>query len=131
MRNQEEQMWFRRQVLHNFSNRCAVTGKHFRETCVEAAHIKFHKDGGQLVVPNGIPLIGNLHTLHDEFLMSIHPEYQTVHFIIDGLDYEGKRLLDHNIYLDKESLIWHWTRFLEIRKEYDIKTEKVYQACNF
>ncbi|MCS5736647.1 HNH endonuclease signature motif containing protein [Herbiconiux daphne] len=131
MRTEEEQMLFRKQVLHNFENRCAITGTHFREDTVDAAHIRFYRNGGSMSVVNGIPLLSKLHTLHDEFLLSIHPEYQTIHFAIDGMKYEGQRIREHNFYLDKGSLIWHWKEFISVRAELSLlnKRSDIIEQC--
>ncbi|WP_024527269.1 HNH endonuclease signature motif containing protein [Serratia fonticola] len=53
---------FRRAVMSNWENQCAITGTRL---ALEAAHIVSHASGGNASVENGICLAADLHTLLD------------------------------------------------------------------
>ncbi|MGP6593899.1 HNH endonuclease [Klebsiella pneumoniae] len=53
---------FRREVMSNWENQCAITGIRL---ALEAAHIVSHARGGNASVENGICLTADLHTLLD------------------------------------------------------------------
>ncbi|HHH1313947.1 TPA: HNH endonuclease [Yersinia enterocolitica] len=53
---------FRRAVISNWENQCAITGTRL---ALEAAHIVSHASGGNASVENGICLAADLHTLLD------------------------------------------------------------------
>lgn len=53
---------FRREVMSNWENQCAITGTRL---ALEAAHIVSHASGGNASVENGICLAADLHTLLD------------------------------------------------------------------
>lgn len=53
---------FRREVMSNWENQCAITGTRL---ALEAAHIVSHASGGTASVENGICLAADLHTLLD------------------------------------------------------------------
>ncbi|WP_058960832.1 HNH endonuclease signature motif containing protein [Type-E symbiont of Plautia stali] len=53
---------FRREVMSNWENQCAITGTRL---ALEAAHIVSHASGGTASIENGICLAADLHTLLD------------------------------------------------------------------
>lgn len=53
---------FRRAVISNWKNQCAITGTRL---ALEAAHIVSHASGGNASVENGICLAADLHTMLD------------------------------------------------------------------
>lgn len=53
---------FRREVMSNWKNQCAITGTRL---ALEAAHIVSQASGGNASVVNGICLSADLHTLLD------------------------------------------------------------------
>jgi hypothetical protein len=63
---------FRRTVLSAYGNRCAISGCDAPEA-VEAAHIFSYLGAETNVVPNGLPLRADLHTLYDLGLIAIDP----------------------------------------------------------
>lgn len=68
---------FRRLVLSAYGERCAVSGCDVAQA-VEAAHIFPYLGVETNVVPNGLPLRADLHTLYDIGLIAIDPESMEV-----------------------------------------------------
>lgn len=73
---------FRDEVLSAYDYRCAVTG--FQALlagsafCLEAAHVRWHSQGGPSTVDNGIALTPTLHKLFDHGAWSIDDERRVV-----------------------------------------------------
>lgn len=104
---------FRAMVRRNFSDRCAVSGKHLGGV-LEAALIE-GADMGCYSVGNGILLSPTLHKLFDRHLMGVNPETLTVHFRsdIEFPEYEG-RVISPLVYnLDKARLAARWDEYLQ------------------
>ncbi|SMG29027.1 HNH endonuclease [Cedecea sp. NFIX57] len=70
----QDQAAFRRDVLNNWNNKCAITGS---SLAVEACHIISHASQGEPTVENGIALAADLHHLFDS----------------DDLSFEGNRVI--------------------------------------
>ncbi|MBW2703624.1 MAG: HNH endonuclease [Deltaproteobacteria bacterium] len=69
---------FRDSVMLAYEHRCAICGFDGRlgnsSVGLEAAHIKFHTDGGPDVVPNGLALCALHHKLFDRGALGLEPE---------------------------------------------------------
>ena len=72
---------FRKQLLNAYSNRCAVTGCSV-EAILEAAHIHPYYGEKTDIVPNGLLLRADIHTLFDLGLLWIDPD--TLHIIVSS-----------------------------------------------
>ncbi|MFB5745109.1 HNH endonuclease [Cedecea sp. S5-13] len=70
----KDQDAFRRDVLNNWNNKCAITGS---SLAIEACHIISHASQGDPTVVNGIALAADLHHLFDS----------------DDLSFEGNRVI--------------------------------------
>lgn len=68
---------FRRNLLHLYEGRCAITGWAPPEV-LEAAHILVHARSGRNHTDNGLLLRSDLHLLFDGGLLRIHPERLSV-----------------------------------------------------
>ncbi len=68
---------FRRELLHAYQGRCAVTGCDV-SAVLEAAHIFPYRGKETNHVTNGLLLRSDIHMLFDQGLLAIHPETLTV-----------------------------------------------------
>ncbi|EEX1842186.1 HNH endonuclease [Escherichia coli] len=112
-RDSGEQVDFKKRVLKNFSNVCAITG--YNLPVLQACHLEPFSQTQNHRTNNGIPLEPTLHALLDRGLLAIHPDNLTIHFAIDCYYkniYEGKNIKPHKIDLDKNSLLIIWKNFL-------------------
>lgn len=112
-RDSSEQVDFKRRVLNNFSNVCAITG--YNLPVLQACHLEPFSQTKNHRTNNGIPLEPTLHALLDRGLLAIHPDHLTIHFAIDCYYknlYEGKNIKPHKIDLDKNSLLIIWQNYL-------------------
>lgn len=111
-RDAAAQAQFRKLVLENFGERCAVTGKRLNGV-LEAAHIEGAVVEGCYNASNGILLAPTFHKLYDRHMMGINPETMTVHFSpgIEWEEYEGKVITPLLYALDKERLAARWEQF--------------------
>jgi len=87
---------FRKQLLKAYQNRCAVTGCAVT-SLLEAAHIRPYQGDHTNVVPNGLLLRADIHTLFDLYLLWIDPDTLTIRLSseLEGSEYaalEGKAL---------------------------------------
>lgn len=112
-RDSSEQLDFKKRVLKNFSNVCAITG--YNLPVLQACHLEPFSQTKNHKTNNGIPLEPTFHALLDRGLLAIHPDHLTIHFAIDCFYknlYEGKRIQPHKIDLDKNSLLMIWKNYL-------------------
>ena len=65
---------FRADLMRAYAGTCAVTG-YRTESVLEAAHISPYLGGHTNVVPNGLLLRADIHTLFDRFLLTVVPDY--------------------------------------------------------
>lgn len=72
-RKREAQMEFRKNVLHAYGHKCAITGVAL-SAAIDAAHILPHAQEGINRTANGIPLRCDLHALFDAALIRLHPK---------------------------------------------------------
>lgn len=66
---------FRAAVLDAYGGQCAVTGDRVTHV-LEASHIQPFAVGGPHVVPNGLLLRSDLHTLYDRGYLTVTPDYR-------------------------------------------------------
>ncbi|HEF0064738.1 TPA: HNH endonuclease [Citrobacter pasteurii] len=111
-RDPRAQSVFRKLVLENFGERCAVTGKHLNGV-LEAAHIEGAALDGCYNASTGVLLSPTFHKLYDRHMMGINPETMTVHFApgIEWEEYEGKVIMPLRYRLDKDRLATRWKQF--------------------
>lgn len=65
---------FRSDLMKAYAGTCAVTG-YRTESVLEAAHISPYLGGHTSVVPNGLLLRADIHTLFDRLLLTVAPDY--------------------------------------------------------
>lgn len=111
-RDPRAQAVFRKLVLENFGERCAVTGKRLNGV-LEAAHIEGVAVDGCYNASNGVLLAPTFHKLYDRHMMGINPETLAVHFSpgIEWEEYEGKVIKPLKYHLDKTRLAGRWEQF--------------------
>jgi len=111
-RDPRAQAVFRKLLLENFGERCAVTGKRLNGV-LEAAHIEGAAVDGCYNASNGVLLAPTFHKLYDRHMMGINPETLTVHFAsgIECEEYEGKVIKPLRYKLDKTRLAARWEHF--------------------
>lgn len=68
---------FRKSLLDAYGGMCAVTGTAV-EAVLEAAHIRPYRGPASNVVPNGLLLRADIHTLFDLALLGVNPDDRTV-----------------------------------------------------
>ncbi|QMM52597.1 HNH endonuclease [Enterobacter sp. RHB15-C17] len=112
LRDPRAQAVFRKLVLENFGERCAVSRKHLGGV-LEAAHIEGAAVDGCYNASNGVLLSPTFHKLYDRHLMGINPESMTVHFAsgIEWEEYEGIVITPLRYRLDKARLAARWAQF--------------------
>lgn len=111
---------FRLAILEAYGRRCAVTGSRIAPA-LQAAHIRPYADGGQHLVPNGLSLRSDIHTLFDRGYLGVSPDYR-LHVsprlrddFGNGVDLYAKEQTGEVIHLpardqdrpDREHLEWH------------------------
>ncbi|MDA8518614.1 MULTISPECIES: HNH endonuclease [unclassified Citrobacter] len=111
-RDPRAQAVFRKLVMENFGERCAVTGKRLNGV-LEAAHIEGAAVDGCYNASNGVLLAPTFHKLYDRHMMGINPDTMTVHFApgIEWEEYEGKAIAPLRYRLDKDRLSARWEQF--------------------
>ena len=116
-RDPRAQSVFRKLVIENFGERCAVTGKQLNGV-LEAAHIEGAAVDGCYNASNGLLLAPTFHKLYDRHMMGINPETMTVHFVpgIEWEEYEGKVIKPLRYQLDKTRLAVRWEQFKRMKK---------------
>lgn len=110
---------FRVAVTDAYQRRCAITGEKTLPV-LQAAHIKPYASGGEHLVPNGILLRSDIHTLFDSGYVTIDPDFNFIvssHLHDDygnGKDYykhHGQKMLIIPDHLQerpsREFLQWH------------------------
>jgi len=116
-RDTTEQNDFKKRVMSNFSNKCAITGSNL--PVLQACHLEPFSLNKNHSTNNGIPLEPTLHAMLDRGLLAIHPHHLTVHFAIECYYktlYEGKKITPHFIELDRKALHHVWENHLQVVK---------------
>jgi uncharacterized protein YjbI with pentapeptide repeats len=109
------QSQFRQQLLEAYDRRCAITGFGAEQT-LEAAHIYPYRGDDTHKAGNGLLLRGDLHTLFDLYLLTVHPKTKRVYLApeLRSTEYgelNSKRLnlpQDRSLWPYEESLAWHY-----------------------
>ncbi|WP_397458369.1 HNH endonuclease [Pseudomonas asplenii] len=111
------QLTFRKALLEAYSGACAITGCTLPDV-LEAAHIHPYKGDHTNVIPNGLLLRADIHTLFDLGLIAIESETMIVRVApkLKDTDYrklEGSPLRHpkqktHQV--SPEALDWHWSQ---------------------
>ncbi|HAV1831493.1 TPA: HNH endonuclease [Enterobacter hormaechei subsp. steigerwaltii] len=117
LRKISDQQSFRRRVELNFKGKCAVTGQS-AHTLLQACHLEDYSFSHNMDTSNGILLTSDCHRMFDSGELGINPLTLTVHFNVDCIYsriFEGKRIGDHSVNLDKEKLLRKWELFLNKR----------------
>lgn len=117
LRRISDQQSFRRRVELNFKGKCAVTGQS-AQTLLQACHLEDYSFSHNMDTSNGILLTSDCHRMFDSGELGINPETLTVHFNVDCIYsriFEGKKIGDHSVNLDKEKLLRKWELFLNKR----------------
>ena len=70
---------FRKKILENYEDTCAVTGSQITDV-IHAAHVKPYNGPSSNYVENGIALRSDVHRLFDLFKIRIHPEDLSIHY---------------------------------------------------
>lgn len=116
-RDSAEQIDFKKRVMRNFSNVCAITRSNL--PILQACHLEPFSLNKNHSTNNGIPLEPTLHAMLDRGLLAIHPHNMTIHFAIECYYkkiYEGKKIAPHYIELDKKALHKVWKNYLLVIK---------------
>lgn len=116
-RDSAEQIDFKKRVMRNFSNVCAITRSNL--PILQACHLEPFSLNKNHSTNNGIPLEPTLHAMLDRGLLAIHPHNMTIHFSIECYYkkiYEGKKIAPHYIELDKKALHKVWKNYLLVIK---------------
>ena len=113
------QAGFRIGLTEAYQRRCAITGENILPV-LEAAHIQPVSQQGTNDLTNGLLLRSDMHTLYDEGLLGVTPDYtikvseQIREAYVNGKVYyswDGKRLTtlpeDAELLPDRERLDWH------------------------
>lgn len=66
---------FRLRIEDAYQGRCAITGSRIR-SALQAAHIRPYAEGDKHLLPNGLLLRSDIHTLFDHGYLSITPDYR-------------------------------------------------------
>ncbi|WP_419735642.1 HNH endonuclease [Pseudomonas sp. COR18] len=106
---------FRKALLEAYSGACAITGCNLSDV-LEAAHVHPYKGDHTNVVPNGLLLRADIHTLFDLGLIAIESETMIVRVAPKLKDTDYGRLDGSPIRHPKqktdqvspEALYWHW-----------------------
>ncbi len=106
---------FRQHLLEAYDRRCAITGFGAEQT-LEAAHIYPYRGDDTHKVGNGLLLRGDLHTLFDLYLLTVHPKTKRVYLApeLRSTEYgelNGKRVnlpQDRSLWPYEKSLAWHY-----------------------
>ncbi|MGY2285142.1 HNH endonuclease [Pseudomonas gingeri] len=108
---------FRKALLEAYGGACAITGCNLPDV-LEAAHIHPYKGEHTNVVPNGLLLRADIHTLFDLGLIAIESETMIVRVApklkdtdygkLDGSTLRPPRQQAHGVSL--EALDWHWSQ---------------------
>ncbi|MBK1520831.1 HNH endonuclease signature motif containing protein [Enterobacter ludwigii] len=117
IRKISDQQSFRRRVELNFKGKCAVTGQS-AHTLLQACHLEDYSFSHNMNTSNGILLTSDCHRMFDSGELGINPLTLTVHFNVDCIYsriFEGKKIGDHSVSLDKEKLLRKWELFLNKR----------------
>jgi len=95
------QQAFRNKLIKTYDGKCAISGCEVLDV-LEAAHLKNYDGQHTNVLPNGLLLRADLHTLLDCNLMAIDPETRKVRFSkqasgsLSYKNFEGKEIMEPN-----------------------------------
>jgi len=115
---------FRRLLIQAYNGQCAITGFDF-EHALEAAHIHPYKGDDTNNVWNGLLLRGDIHTLFDLYLITVHPKTKEVRIAPELKNTKYKELDGKKLNLPKDTglhpsdkiLKWHYKQCKWITNE--------------
>ncbi|CAI1721954.1 Uncharacterised protein [Serratia grimesii] len=117
IRRISDQQSFKKRVTLNFKGKCAITGQAV-SSILQACHIEEYSKSKNMDTSNGILLTADCHQMFDNLILGINPDDLTIHFNVDCVYsrlFEGKRLGEHTIGLDKEKIRKKWSSFIHNR----------------
>ncbi|HKN04104.1 MAG TPA: HNH endonuclease signature motif containing protein [Buttiauxella sp.] len=120
LRRISDQQSFRRRVERNFNGRCAVTGQSI-QSLLQACHLEDYSFSCNMDTSNGILLTSDCHRMFDNGQLGINPETLTIHFDVECIYakmFEGKKIGEHSVVLDKNKLRKKWELFLKAKKTF-------------
>lgn len=120
LRRISDQKSFRRRVERNFNGRCAVTGQSI-QSLLQACHLEDYSFSCNMDTSNGILLTSDCHRMFDNGQLGINPETLTIHFDVECIYakmFEGKKIGEHSVVLDKNKLRKKWELFLKAKKTF-------------
>lgn len=114
---------FRKKLLDAYDGRCALTGCEVDDV-LQAAHIIDYRGQASNIVPNGLLLREDIHTLYDRSLLSVNPEDLSIMLNPRIMQSEYRGFSNHTLSIPKQTelqpnrkyLEIHHRKFLEIAK---------------
>lgn len=114
---------FRKKLLDAYGGRCALSGCGVDDV-LQAAHIIDFRGQASNIVPNGLLLREDIHTLYDRSLLSVNPETLSIELnprimYSEYREFDKRALCvpeDPNLRPNREYLEIHHRKFLEVAK---------------
>jgi superfamily II DNA or RNA helicase len=125
VRDGNEQQKFKNNLMKLYDGKCIITGS---IKPLEGAHIIPYSECNNFKIDNGLLLKSDIHTLFDNFDISINPNTMKVELTEEMKNdeeckkYHNKKIIIDNKYIDdiKNNLKVHYAKFLEKHKDDDI-----------